>query len=301
MSWRTIVITGNVKLDYKLGYLVVRRQGDVKQVHLSEIINLVVESTSVSLTTMLLSELIKHKINVVFCDEKHNPLSELLSIYGSHDASAKVRDQIAFGDEIKAKVWTKIVEQKIEKQKEVLVETGHDNEASMLNEYIDELEINDATNREGHAAKVYFNALFGKDFARGDDNSINAALNYGYGILLSIFNREIVANGYLTQIGLFHDNMFNHFNLSSDLMEPYRALIDREVCYMKPEKFEGDEKHKLWNIFNKTVRIDKQNQSVQNSIKIYVQSVFNALKEDNEYLIKFYNYELQIYESNSVF
>ena len=33
-----------------------------------------------------------------------------------------------------------------------------------LGEYIENIEINDVTNREGHAAKVYFNALFGKIF-----------------------------------------------------------------------------------------------------------------------------------------
>ena len=102
-------------------------------------------------------------------------------------------------------------------------------EADMLNGYINEIEFDDVTNREGHAAKVYFNALFGMDFTRTAENSLNAALNYGYALLLSTFNRCVVANGYLTQLGLFHDNMFNPFNLSSDLMEPYRPLVDYYV------------------------------------------------------------------------
>lgn len=292
MSWRTVVITGNVKLDYKLGYLVVRKQGEVKQVHLSEIGVLMVESTSVSLTTMLLCELVKNKINVIFCDSKHNPISELLSLYGRHDTSAKVREQIAFTKDVKERVWTRIVENKIKKQREVLCEIGCTEEAALLQNYINEIEHNDATNREGHAAKVYFNALFGKAFVRGDENATNGALDYGYGVLLSYFNREIVSNGYITQLGLFHDNIFNHFNLASDLMEPYRALIDREVFNMQLEVFEKDEKHQLLDIFNKNVRIDHQIQTVANSIRIYVQSVFNALREDNEFLIKFYNYEL---------
>ena len=71
---------------------------------------------------------------------------------------------------------------------------------------------------EGHAAKVYFNALFGRGFTRSEENSINAALNYGYSLILSSVAREIVANGYITQIGIFHDNMFNQFNLASDVM-----------------------------------------------------------------------------------
>lgn len=54
--------------------------------------------------------------------------------------------------------------------------------------------------------------------SRTAEISTNAALNYGYGIILSAFNREIVMNGYITQIGLFHDYMFNQFNLGCDLM-----------------------------------------------------------------------------------
>ena len=80
------------------------------------------------------------------------------------------------------------------------------------------------------------------DFSRSLDIPINAALNYGYGIILSTFNREIVSNGYITQLRLFHDNMFNQFNLGSDLMEPFRILVDRKVYEMKPEKFEKEEK-----------------------------------------------------------
>ena len=113
-------------------------------------------------------------------------------------------------------MWTQIVAEKIKNQAKVL-EIYKLPQSSMLMGYIDELELNDKSNREGHAAKVYFNALFGKSFSRNDECPINAALNYGYSIVLSVFNREITANGYLTQLGLFHDNMFNQYNLSCDL------------------------------------------------------------------------------------
>ena len=82
------------------------------------------------------------------------------------------------------------------------------------------------------------------DFTRTTDCSVNSALNYGYSIILSAFTREITANGYITQLGLFHDNMFNQFNLASDLMEPFRVLVDKEVLEMKFEEFEVDEKTK---------------------------------------------------------
>ena len=246
-----------------------------------------IESTSVSLTAALLCELTKKKIKVIFCDEKRNPSSELISYYGAHDTSLKVRNQIAWTDDIKKHVWTEIVAEKIRKQA-LHLQHWKCEEADLLYQYINEIEFGDVTNREGHAAKVYFNALFGMTFTRTADCPENAALNYGYSILLSAFAREIVASGYITQLGLFHDNMFNQFNLASDLMEPFRVLIDREVIQMQRKEFTHEEKIQLVNVLNNEVMIDGKTQYVNNAIKIYCKSVFDALNENDSALIRFY-------------
>lgn len=290
MSWRTIVVSNSAKLDYQMGYLVVRKEETVK-VHISEIYMLVIESTAVSLTAALLCELTKKKIKVIFCDEKRNPSSELVSYYGSHDTSVKIRNQMGWSDEIKASVWTEIVTEKIRKQAEVLTKWNK-KESDMLYQYMEEVEYGDTTNREGHAAKVYFNALFGMDFTRTEENSINAALNYGYGIILSAFNREITVNGYITQIGLFHDNMFNPFNLGSDLMEPFRPIVDQQVKCINPQQFEHEEKVEVLKILQQEVIIAERKEYVNNAIKIYCKSVFDALMDKDVSLIKFYRSEL---------
>ena len=290
MSWRTIVITKRAKLDLQLGFMVVRGE-DTTKVALNEIAVVLIESTAVSLTTSLLAELTKRKVKVIFCDEKRNPSSELVSYYGSHDTSNKIRKQIVWRQNTKEAVWTEIVSEKIRKQKELLELLGKE-EAELLSSYLQQIAWNDETNREGHAAKVYFNALFGLDFTRTEDNLINAALNYGYSIILSSFTREIVANGYITQLGLFHDNMFNQFNLASDLMEPFRPLVDKCVLGMKLEQFEHEEKMWLVDILNQEVQIDGKIQYVSNAIKIYCKSVFDALNEDDSALVRFYKIEL---------
>ena len=290
MSWRIVVISKRAKLDYQLGYLLVRNE-NVTKIHLGEISTLLIESTAVSITTSLLAELTKKKIKVIFCDEKRNPSSELVGYYGSHDTSSKVRNQIQWSRNSKDAVWTEIVTEKIRKQKKLLEYQGKE-ESKLLDSYLQEIKWNDETNREGHAAKVYFNALFGLDFTRTTDCSVNSALNYGYSIILSAFTREITANGYITQLGLFHDNMFNQFNLASDLMEPFRVLVDKEVLEMKFEEFEVDEKRRLVNILNREVVIDGKVQYVNNAVKIYCKSVFDALNENDSSLIRFYKFEL---------
>ena len=286
MSWRTIIVSNTAKLDYQLGFMVVRGEETVK-VHINEIEMLIVESTAVSFTAYLMNELIKNKVKVIFCDEKRNPSSELLPYYGSHDTSAKIRHQMEWTKENKAAIWTEIVTEKIRKQAELLQERNK-SEADLLYQYIKEMAFGDETNREGHAAKVYFNALFGKDFSRTEECPLNAALNYGYSIILSLFTREVVANGYITQVGLFHDNMFNQFNLACDLMEPYRPIIDRFVLDMKPSQFEKEEKHQVITILNKEVNIDGRKELLGKAVKIYTRSVFDALNDQDVSLIKFY-------------
>lgn len=290
MSWRIIVISKRAKLDLQLGKMVVRSD-EITKIVLSEISTIIIESTAVSITASLISELAKRKIKVIFCDEKRNPSCELVNYYGSHDTSNKIRKQIAWKQQTKEAIWTEIVTDKIRKQKDLL-ELLRRKESALLDTYLKEITWNDGTNREGHAAKVYFNSLFGLDFTRTEDSLINAALNYGYSVLMSAFAREIVASGYLTQLGIFHDNMFNQFNLASDLMEPFRILIDREVLMMTLEVFQHSEKMQLVNVLNHEVRIDGKVQYVNNAIKIYCKSVFDALSEDDSALIRFYKIQL---------
>ena len=291
MSWRTVVISKPAKLDLRLGFMVVRSSDDTVKIHISEISVVIIETTMCSVTTALISELVKNKIKVIFCDEKQNPHAELLSLYGCHDSSLKIKRQIQWESLNKQSVWTEIVAQKIKKQAENLSHFGL-KEAELLHEYLQQLEFNDASNREGHAAKVYFNALFGKSFTRSDDTPVNAALNYGYSILLSCFNREVVNNGYLTQLGLFHDNMFNPFNLSCDLMEPFRPIVDRFVKNADVHAFATTETRQILSLLQSEMMIDGRKQLLTAAIKIYTKSVLDAVESGEVAGIKFYQYEL---------
>lgn len=291
MGWRTVVVSKSSKLDLRLGYMVVRDSEGSVRVHISEISVLIIENTASSVTAALLSELTKQKIKVIFCDEKQNPSSELVSYYGCHDCSLKFRNQLEWSELSKQAVWTAIVTQKI-KMQALNLEYFKIPEASKLYSYIDEIEFNDETNREGHSAKVYFNALFGKKFSRSDECPVNAALNYGYSIILSCFNREIVCCGYSTMLGLHHNNMFNQFNLGCDIMEPFRPIIDRTVKLLSPEKFESEEKKRILKLLSEEFIIDGKKQSLLNTIKIYSKSVFDAIESNDTALIRFYGYEL---------
>lgn len=292
MSWRTVVITRRCKLDLSLNHLQIRGE-ETRRIHLSEIAVLIIESTAVSMTAALLAEMTRRNIKVIFCDERRNPQAELLPYYGTADASAKSRQQARWPTQIKDELWTQIIVWKIRKQQELLRHIGQAERADRLGAFARDVLIADANNREGAAARVYFGGLFGADFTRADDSPVNAALNYGYTILLSAFNREIVANGYLTQYGVFHDNMFNCFNLASDFMEPFRPIVDRQVYRMKPQELDHDAKMQLVDVLNHRVEIDGSTQYLVNAIRIYCRSAFNALNEKDVSELKMYGAELK--------
>lgn len=287
MSWRIVVVSNRCKLDLKMGYMVIRGE-ETKRIFLDEIAIILIENPAVAMTGCLLEKLTEKKIRVIFCNAKRSPISELVPLHGSYDTPRKVRQQLAWSETIKGAVWSAIVADKISKQMQHLEERKMRREAMLLNSYLHQIEFQDETNREGHAAKVYFNAIIGMEFSRHDEQPINAALNYGYTILLSAFNREISAAGYITELGIHHDNVFNHFNLSSDLMEPFRILVDRKVCEIMPGELDRDTKYLLVNILNETVRIDNSQQTVLNAIRIYLRRVFDALNQEDLGLLQFY-------------
>lgn len=291
MSWRVVVISSRSKLELKLGYLVVRGVDGTKRIHLKEIGVLIIENTGISLTASLLEALWENKINVIFCDSRHLPSAQLLSLHGSHNSASRVLTQVSWSDEMKAKVWAYVIKAKIAKQAECLKLHDSDGYERLLS-YIDNVKDGDISNREGHAAKVYFNALFGHDFFRDVDNKLNSALDYGYSIILAAVAREIVANGCITQIGIFHHNVFNSYNLASDLMEPFRPLVDMTVASFSIGEISisKEERLALINILNNSIFIDGCKISVMNGIKIYVASVLNALDNGDLTLIKMYDY-----------
>lgn len=277
MSWRTVVISNRCKLDYKMGYMVVRNE-NIQRIFLDEISVLIIENPAVALTGCLLEKLSELKIKVIFCDSKRSPYAELSPYYGSFDCSRKLHYQIAWSKAVKEMIWAEIIRDKINKQAQHLADIGAYQEALLLESYAEDVQLSDETNREGHAAKVYFNVLFGKNFSRRDaDKTINKMLNYGYSIILSAFNRAIATAGYSTMLGIHHDNVYNYFNLSSDLMEPFRILIDRKVKEYESEEFSKSIKYALVDTLNQTVLINNAEQTVLNAIEIYTRSVLEAL------------------------
>lgn len=289
MGFRTVVIKKRCKLECSMNYLIHRDSEKETKINLDEINTLIIQNTQVSITSALLSEMIDKKIKVIFCDRKSNPQSELIPYYAAYNVKEKIEAQMNIRDSTKGLVWRAIVIQKIRQQSLNLKYKERFEAFDKLNRYCNEVEIADLSNREGHAAKVYFNSLFGKDFSRDKDCQINAYLNYGYSIILSAINREVKVLGYLTEFGIHHIGMTNPFNLSCDFMEPIRPLVDYLVISGKvnPNNYKAEMIHML----DTQVSISGKKMFLDNAIKSYVLSLFNALFNNDPEKIKFIEYE----------
>ena len=275
MSFRTVVISKQSKLSYKNSFLVVKQEEDEKYIHLSEIDTIIVDNPASVVTCFLLKEL---SLN----DEKHNPFGELASFYSRHNSSKQIKKQISWKQSDKDNLWKEIIKNKIINQA-MLLRKIDDNKYEMLLNYANDVEVGDITNREGHAAKVYFNALFGNDFIRHSEQETNAALNYGYAILLSTINKEVKANGFLTELGINHTNEFNQFNLSCDLMEPFRVIVDNFVYYNKERKFDNEYKLDIVNVLNHTYKYQNKMYTLKDIIKLYVKKTLDSIENIDSY------------------
>lgn len=290
MSFRTVVVKNRCKLEYSLNFLVYRAGEEIKKILIDEIEFVIIQNPAVCITCNLLSELAAKKVKVIFCDLKANPQFEITPYFNNYCTYKKIQQQIEFDLRTKNLLWQMIIKEKIKNEKR-LMEVLNLKEYIKLEEYIKEVEEGDKTNREGHAAKVYFNSLFGLDFSRRDSsNKINVYLNYGYSIIVSAINREIKLLGYLTELGIHHKGETNSFNLTYDFFEPLRSYVDSFV--IKGKVNDENYKHFFVNLLSSYVIYNGNKMFLDNAIHLYVQSLFNALCRKDLTEVKFIEYEL---------
>ena len=110
---------------------------------------------------------------------------------------------------------------------------------------------------EGFAAKTYFAAIaqllpeaygFKGRNRRPPRDPLNALLSLGYSALYAHTDTMLRVDGLYPWVGFYHQPHGNHASLASDLMEPFRHLIERTALNatlrgrLKPEDFVSSEK-----------------------------------------------------------
>lgn len=287
MTWRIVHVSYSERMQLKLDNLLVKKQGESVTIPLSDISIIVAEGGETVVTLRLLSALSKYNIALVVCDNNHMPTGIYHAHNGHFRTYKKLTSQLRWTQEQKDRLWQIVTYFKINNQQDCLAMLEKElKPIQMLADYKENIELGDRTNREGHAAKVYFNCLFGKEFVRKSQEEtdiINAGLNYGYTIMRAQMARIIMGYGLNPVIGIFHKNEYNQFNLVDDLMEPFRQLVDVWVYYNLKDVDYLTYEHRLnlVNILNAKIRYGNETCSVTNAMDKFVRGFIKCIEKDN--------------------
>ncbi|AVP98232.1 CRISPR-associated endonuclease Cas1 [Ahniella affigens] len=106
---------------------------------------------------------------------------------------------------------------------------------------------------EGQATRTHFRQIghmmpFGFSFSernrRPPKDPVNALLSFSYMLLMQLTEAVLIANQLNPRLGFYHQAHGSHATLASDLLEPYRFVVERQVLAMihrrevRPEQFE---------------------------------------------------------------
>ena len=231
MLKRTLVFSNPMNLSLKNQQIVIAYKDSPDEkvtVPIEDVGVVLLEHQHTSISLPLLNALVEGDVQVVICNAKGMPNAMFHGMNSNNLQGETLRNQIACGEVLKKQLWKQIVETKIRNQAALLDSIGED--GSVLKPFYSNVKSGDTDNREGIAARIYFQHLFGDNFVRNrEEPGVNALLNYGYTILRAATCRAIVTSGLLPAIGIFHHNRSNAYPLADDLMEPFRPFVDSVV------------------------------------------------------------------------
>ena len=231
MVKRTLSFSRPCVLSLKNCQMVIKMKDDpdfIRTVPVEDIGFVLLENQQISITMPLLNALADNNAAVIVCTDKMMPNAMLLNLDSNSVQGERYRDQINASEPLKKNLWKQTVEAKIRNQAALLDKL--DKDGSQLKPYWQNVKSGDADNREGIAAKIYWDALFGDDFMRyRTGGSPNEMLNYGYTVLRAAVARSLMGSGLFPAFGIYHRNRYNAFPLADDIMEPYRPFVDEIV------------------------------------------------------------------------
>ncbi len=233
MSGRILLLTSPGLLAIEHGQLKYTRRNvpppeETRTFPVEDLGVVVVENRAITITVPVMQELLRGNVALVVCDEHHLPCGMLENLDGNRTRQKVVEAQLSASQPLKKQLWRQCVKAKIRNQAALLREMGlHADAVANCARYV---KSGDADNREGVAAKLYWEELFSGKFKRERFGmEPNSGLNYAYALLRAATARALAGSGLLCVVGIHHGNQYNSFGLADDLMEPYRPYMDRAV------------------------------------------------------------------------
>jgi CRISPR-associated protein Cas1 len=210
----------------------------------------------------------------------------MLPAYTYFKSTDVLTEQLNASNTLKDRVWQKIIKNKIKNQSQVLAKLNKPSSLQLENLLGDVL-VGDKNNVEAIASRIYFIALFDKNFNRRDDNLVNTCLNYGYAIIRSSIAKSLASKGFNCTLGIHHRSVLNNFNLADDLIEPFRAIVDYKVSNMDLSSGVFDKNHKesLVKIMESIVHCEKGKVRLNTACDMLVDSLIKVYRNKDASLL----------------
>jgi CRISP-associated protein Cas1 len=212
-----------------------------RKIPIEDIGIVILDHQQITTTQGVIQSLLLNNACVVYCDQKHMPISYLLPLHDNDTYSAKIKHQLMASEPLKKQLWKQTVTQKIHNQYAVLklLDLPHREIAALHRRILS----GNVENVEGFASAVYWRELLRPFEARRGryEAPPNHLFNYGYAILRSVIARNLVGSGCLPVLGIHHTNQYNPYCLADDIMEPFRPIVDLYIMqYLIERNYEID-------------------------------------------------------------
>ena len=259
---------------------------------MNDISAIVIENCHCKISAILQLRLVENNIPIIICNEKHQPEIHSLGLFNHFQVTLRINEQIEWSKKKKENLWIKIVENKIENQKELLkyLEKS-DISIARLESYKENLQKDDvsAEHQEAIASRIYFQELYSNTFKRFDEDGINSALNYGYMILRAIISSKIVVKGFHPSLGFHHKSQFNAYNFSDDIIEIFRPMVDYLVYLYKDilneVKLSKEIRQKILLVAQQKVFFKGKKYNFSQAVDYYLDNIRNYFLKDEEIII----------------
>ena len=252
------------------------------KISLNDISAIVIENCHCKISAILQLRLVENNIPIIICNEKHQPEIHSLGLFNHFQITLRINEQIEWKKWKKEKLWSKIIEQKIENQKTLLQYFEKSNVTiARLETYKKNLRKKDINteNQEAIASRIYFQELYSNNFRRFDKDGVNSALNYGYMVLRAIISSKIVAKGFHPSLGLHHKSQFNAYNFSDDIIEIFRPMVDYLVYlhkdFLNEVKLSKEIRQKLLLVSQQKVLFNNKKYEFSQAIDYHLDSIRN--------------------------
>ena len=290
MVKRTLSFSNPCILSLKNCQMVIKMKDDpdfIRTIPVEDIGFVLLENQQISITLPLLNALADNNPAVIVCTDKMMPNAMLLNLDSHSVQGERYRDQINASEPLKKNLWKQTVEAKIRNQAALLDKL--DKDGSQLKPYWQNVKSGDTDNREGIAAKIYWDALFGDDFMRyRSGDSPNEMLNYGYTVLRAAVARSLMGSGLFPAFGIYHRNRYNAFPLADDIMEPYRPYVDEIVFDMYAngeQELNKDVKAELLKLLYVDTVFDKVTRPLDLGLSVTTSSLAKCFSGDQKKIL----------------